>query len=142
GDQDAVHVEVALQHNDGYSESVRAFANNIYNVEGGTHLSGFRSALTRTINAYGKKEGIFKDTIPAGEDFRDGLTAIVSVRVPDPHFEAQTKARLTNIEVEGIVTSVVNEGLARHLEENPDVAKLIAQKGLRALEAREAARKA
>ncbi|MEX0718417.1 MAG: DNA gyrase subunit B [Planctomycetaceae bacterium] len=142
GDSDDVRVEVALQHNDGYLENVRAFANNIYNVEGGTHLSGFRSALTRTINAYGKKEGIFKDTIPAGEDFREGLTAIVSVRVPDPHFESQTKIRLTNIEVEGIVTSVVNEGLARHFEENPEVAKLIANKGLRALEAREAARKA
>ncbi|MEX0702575.1 MAG: DNA gyrase subunit B [Planctomycetales bacterium] len=142
GDLENAHVEVALQHNDGYLENVRAFANNIHNIEGGTHLSGFRSALTRTINAYGKKENIFKDALPTGEDFREGLTAVISIRVPDPQFEGQTKTKLGNSEVEGIVTSVVNDGLARYFEENPEVAKLIANKGLRAAEAREAARKA
>ncbi len=141
GAQDDVEVDVALQYNDGFSESVRTFANNINNIEGGTHLSGFRSALTRSINTYGKKAGIFKDFTPAGDDFREGLTAVISVRVPEPQFEGQTKTKLGNSEVEGIVTSVVNDGLNKYFEENPSVAKRVAQKGLLAAEAREAARR-
>ncbi len=142
GELDNVEVDVALQYNDGFSENVRTFANNINNVEGGTHLSGFRSALTRSINVYGKKQNIFKDYVPGGDDFREGLTAVISVRVPEPQFEGQTKTKLGNSEVEGIVTSVVNDGLNKFFEENPSVAKLIANKGLKAAEAREAARKA
>jgi DNA gyrase subunit B len=139
---DEIGVEVALQYNDGFSENVRSYANNIYNPSGGTHLSGFKSALTRTINAYGKKQNIFKDFTPAGDDFREGLAAVVSVRVPEPQFEAQTKVKLVSMEVEGAVTSAVNEGLARFFEENPSIAKTICTKGLRAAEAREAAKKA
>jgi len=135
-------VRVALQYNDGYSENVRAFANNIGNLEGGTHLSGFKSALTRSINNYGKRENLFKDYVPQGDDFREGLTAVISVRLSDPQFEGQTKTKLGNSEVEGIVTSVVNDGLTKFFEENPSVAKLVAAKGLRAAEAREAAKKA
>ena len=142
GEQDDIQVDVALQYNDGVSENIRTFANNIYNLEGGTHLSGFKSALTRSINTYGKKAGIFKDHIPAGDDFREGLTAVVAVRVPEPQFEGQTKTKLGNSEVEGIVTSVVHEGLNRFFEENPQIAKVVASKGLLAAEAREAARRA
>ena len=141
GEVEGCQVDVAFQHNDGFTENVRAFANNIFNMEGGTHLSGFRSAVTRSINAYGKKEGIFKDFVPTGDDFREGMTAIIAVRIPDPQFEGQTKTKLGNGEVEGIVTSVVNDGLMRFFEENPGVAKKISQKGLLAAEAREAARK-
>ncbi|MCA9063609.1 MAG: DNA gyrase subunit B, partial [Planctomycetaceae bacterium] len=141
GESEGIQVEIAMQQNDGYTENVRAFANNIYNSDGGTHLSGFRTALTRCLNAYGKKENLFKDITPTGEDFREGLTAIVSVRVPDPKFEAQTKVKLVNPEVEGVVNSVVGEGLARYLEENPGNAKKLIAKGINAAEAREAARK-
>jgi DNA gyrase subunit B len=141
GDVEGVEVNIAMQYNDGFSENVRCFANNIYNVEGGTHLSGFRSALTRSLNSYGKKSGIFKDSTPSGDDFREGLTAVITVRVPDPQFEGQTKTKLGNSEVEGFVTSVVNEQLTKFFEENPKVAKIVAQKGLLAAEAREAARK-
>jgi DNA gyrase subunit B len=139
---DETEVRVALQYNDGYSENVRAFANNIGNLEGGTHLSGFRSALTRSINNYGKRANLFKDFAPQGDDFREGLTAVICVRLPDPQFEGQTKTKLGNSEVEGIVTSVVNDGLNKFFEENPSAAKVIAAKGLRAAEAREAAKKA
>lgn len=141
GNQDGVDVNIAMQYNDGFSDNVRCFANNIYNLEGGTHLSGFRSALTRSLNNYGKKSGIFKDSTPSGDDFREGLTAIITVRVPDPQFEGQTKTKLGNSEVEGIVTSITNDQLNKFFEENPNVAKIIAQKGLLAAEAREAARK-
>jgi DNA gyrase subunit B len=141
GNLEGVEVAIAIQHNDGYSENVRAFANNIFNLEGGTHKSGFYSALTRVLNNYGKRENLFKDFTPGGEDFREGLTAIVAVRVPDPQFEGQTKTKLGNSEVEGIVTSFAHEGLSKYFEENPGVAKRIAQKGLMAAEAREAARK-
>ncbi len=141
GKQDDVDVDVALQYNDGFSENVRTFANNINNIEGGTHLSGFKSALTRAINIYGKKQNIFKDATPAGDDFREGLTAVISVRIPDPQFEGQTKTKLGNSEVEGIVTSIVHEGLTKFFEENPAIGKKIAQKGLLAAEAREAAHK-
>ncbi|MBT4868452.1 MAG: DNA gyrase subunit B, partial [Planctomycetaceae bacterium] len=140
--QEDIGVEVALQYNDGFSENVRSYANNIYNPSGGTHLSGFKSALTRTINAYGKKQNIFKDATPAGDDFREGLAAVISVRVPDPQFESQTKVKLVNTDVEGAVTSVVNEALTKFFEENPSIAKTICTKGLRAAEAREAAKKA
>ena len=142
GQQDDVEVDVAVQYHMDFTETVRTFANNINNIEGGTHLSGFRSALTRSINNYGKKENLFKDATPTGDDFREGLTAVIAVRVPDPQFEGQTKTKLGNSEVEGIVTSVVHEGLTKFLEANPKIAKLVAGKGMRAAEAREAARKA
>ena len=142
GQQDEVEVDVALQYHLDFTETIRTFANNINNVEGGTHLSGFRSALTRSINQYGRKENLFKDATPTGDDFREGLTAVISVRIPEPQFEGQTKTKLGNSEVEGIVTSVVHEGLTRFLEANPKVARLVAGKGMRAAEAREAARKA
>lgn len=141
GESDGVEVDVALQHNDGYTENVRAFANNIFNVDGGSHTSGFRSALTRSLNTYAKKNNLFKDTSPAGEDFREGLTAVISVRVPDPQFESQTKVKLTNPEVEGIVQSVMGEGLLKYMEENPANAKKLVAKAINAAEAREAARK-
>ncbi|MEZ6033845.1 MAG: DNA gyrase subunit B [Planctomycetaceae bacterium] len=140
-EQDDVVVEVAFQYNDGYTENVMAYANNIYNPDGGTHLSGFRSALTRTMNNYAKAGNLFKDVTPVGEDFREGLTAIVSVRVPDPKFTSQNKVKLTNGEVEAAVQTVVNEGFTRYLEENPPIAKKLIAKAVMAAEAREAARK-
>ena len=103
GEIDGAQVDISVQHNDGSTENVRCFANNIFNIEGGTHFSGFRGALTRTINAYGKKANLFKDFTPSGDDFREGLTAVITVRVPDPQFEGQTKTKLGNSEVEGIV---------------------------------------
>ncbi|WP_437203990.1 DNA gyrase subunit B [Planctomicrobium sp. SH664] len=142
GAVEAVEVDIALQWNDGYSESVRCFANGISNSEGGTHLSGFKTALTRTLNNYGKNANLFKDMNPAGDDFREGLAGVVTVRIPNPQFESQTKIKLTNPEVEGAVNSVAGDVLSKYLEENPAIAKLICQKGLRAAEAREAARKA
>ncbi len=105
-------------------------------------MSGFRTALTRTLNNYGKSSGAFKDLSPQGEDFREGLAAVVTVRIPNPQFESQTKIKLTNPEVEGAMNSVVGEQLVKYLEENPQIAKLICQKGLRAAEAREAAKRA
>jgi len=140
--QDEVRVEVALQYTTNDEERVRCYANNAYNSMGGTHLSGFRSALTRALNAYGDKEGQFKNVSPIGEDFREGLTAVVSVQVPEPQLEAQTKVRLNNPEVEGIVSSVVYDFMAKHLEENPKDAQRIMKKVLLAAEAREAAAKA
>src|SRR6185503_5684781 len=125
-----------------YSENIHTFVNNINTVDGGTHLSGFRTALTRTLNAYGKKENIFKDLTPTGDDFREGLTAIIAVRVPNPHFEAQTKGKLNNPEVEGIVNSITGDYLTKYLEQNPKTAKMIVMKAMLAAEAREAARKA
>ncbi len=140
---DAVRVEVALQYTTTEEERVRCYVNNAYNQGGGTHLSGFRSALTRALNAYGSKGGHFKNGLePIGEDFREGLTAVVSVQVPEPQFDSQTKIRLNNPEVEGIVASVVNEQLARFLEENPKEAQKIMKKVVLAAEAREAASKA
>jgi DNA gyrase subunit B len=139
---EGVGVEVALQYTTEDSETCKSFVNNISTIEGGTHVVGFRTALTRTLNAYGKKEKLFESLIPTGEDFREGLTAIISLRVPHPQFEGQTKTKLGNSEVEGIVNSAVGDFLARYFEENPKSAKVIAQKGLLAAEAREAARKA
>ncbi|TWU13041.1 DNA gyrase subunit B [Symmachiella macrocystis] len=141
GEIEGVEVEVALQYNDGFSENLRTYTNNINTIEGGTHLSGFKSALTRTLNAYGKKANLFKDTTPSGDDFREGLTAVISVRVPDPQFEGQTKTKLGNSEVEGYVTTVTNDALMKFFEENPSTAKRVCQKGMLAAEAREAARK-
>jgi DNA gyrase subunit B len=138
-----VRVEVALQYTAaGDQERVLCYTNNAYNPGGGTHLSGFRSALTHTLKAYGNSGSLFKNTEPIGEDFREGLTAVVSVQVPEPQFESQTKIRLNNPEVEGIVTSVVNESLKKFLEENPKDAKRIMGKVVLAAEAREAAAKA
>src|SRR5438128_6320340 len=140
---DEVLVEVAIQYNNSEEERVRCYANNAYNSVGGTHLIGFRAAITRTLNGYGSKENLFKnDLTPIGEDFREGLTAIVSVQVPEPQLEAQTKIRLNNPEVEGIVASVVNEQLGKYLEENPKEASKIMKKVIFAAEAREAAAKA
>ncbi len=140
----AVEVEVALQYNESISESVVSYCNNIHTVEGGTHLTGFRTALTRTLNNYAKSAAPAKnkDLTITGEDFKEGLTAIISVKVPDPQFEGQTKTKLGNGEVEGIVAKVVNDKLAEFLETNPAAAKKVIAKALLAAEAREAARKA
>jgi DNA gyrase subunit B len=135
-------VEVAMQYNDGYNETIESFANNINTHEGGTHLSGFKTALTGTINRFAEGAGLMKDTRPSGDDVREGLIAVVSVKVPEPQFEGQTKTKLGNSEVEGFVASAVNERLGSFFEENPKEAKLIFQKGIQAAEAREAARKA
>jgi DNA gyrase subunit B len=138
------YVEAAIQYTDDYSESVYAFANNINTVDGGTHLTGFRSALTRTLNDYARKAGLLKDNEAnfTGEDVREGLTAIISVKLPEPQFESQTKAKLGNAEVKGQVESVVSEAFATFLEENPREAKAIVEKCLTSARAREAARQA
>ena len=141
-DDGEVEVDVAVQYTGGTTESIRTFANNINNLEGGVHLSGFRSALTRAVNTYGKNANLFKDYAPTGDDLREGLTAVIAVRVPDPQFEGQTKTKLGNSEVEGIVMSIAHSGLNKFFEENPSVAKSICQKGILAAEAREAAKKA
>ena len=136
-------VEVALQYNDSYGESTHTFANNINTIDGGTHLSGFKSALTRTINDYARRNGFLKgDETLSGEDVREGLTAIVSVKLAEPQFEGQTKGKLGNAEVAGAVQSVVNDALGAFLEENPQTAKRIIDKCINASRAREAARKA
>ena len=139
-----VEVEVSLQYNEQYSENVFSYVNNINTHEGGTHLVGFRTALTRTLNNYGYKNNLVKeDKITlTGDDFREGLTAVVSVKVPEPQFEGQTKTKLGNSEVKRIVESVVGQELANWLDQNPGDAKRIIEKSLRAAEAREAARKA
>ena len=139
-----VTCEIALQYHDGYNETLLCFTNNIFNKDGGTHGSGFKTALTRTMNAYAKRIGFLRDsqTPPSGEDLREGLIAIVSVKLPNPAFNNQPKERLLNPEIEGIVSSVVNEKLESWLSENPAEAKIIISKGIRAAEAREAARKA
>ncbi len=142
GQFEDVGVEIAMQYSSEYTENVHSYVNNICTIEGGTHVSGFRAAITRTLNNYGKKENLFKQIVPAGDDFREGLTAVISLRVPEPQFEGQTKTKLGNGEVEGIVNSVVGEMFGKFLEENPKTAKVIAQKGLLAAEARESARKA
>jgi DNA gyrase subunit B len=145
GDKDGIDVEIAMQWNDGYTETVYSFANNINTHEGGTHLSGFRSALTRTINYYVSKNNLAKDLKDAnigGDDIREGLTAVISVKIPRPQFEGQTKTKLGNTEVKGIVEAVLNDRLGAYLEENPAVAKRIINKAVDAARAREAARKA
>ena len=137
-------VEIAIQYTDSYSEVVLSFANNINTEEGGTHLSGFRSALTRTLNDYGRKNNIIKEKEEnlSGEDVREGISAVISVKLPDPQFEGQTKAKLGNSETRGVVDSVLSEKLEIFLEENPKVGKQILDKALSARRAREAARKA
>jgi DNA gyrase subunit B len=142
GEYDGVGLEVAIQYSAEYTENVHSYVNNICTIEGGTHLSGFRAAITRTINSYGKKSGLYKDLIPSGDDCREGLTAVISLKVPEPQFEGQTKTKLGNSEIEGIVNSAVGDYLAKYLEENPKTAKIIVNKGLLAAEARESARKA
>ncbi len=142
GEYEGVGLEVAIQYSSEYTENVHSYVNNILTTEGGTHVSGFRAAITRTINAYGKKSGLYKDLVPSGDDCREGLTAVISLRVPEPQFEGQTKTKLGNSEIEGIVNSAVGDYLAGYLEENPKTAKIVVQKGLLAAEARESARKA
>ena len=144
GSQEGVEVEFAFQYTDGYSENILSYANNIQTPEGGTHLSGLRSSLTRTVNDYARKYNFIKDNEDnlQGEDIREGITAIISVKISDPQFEGQTKSKLGNSEVRGVVDSYVSENLAAFLEENPKPAKSIIDKALASRRAREAARKA
>ncbi|AYE34333.1 DNA topoisomerase (ATP-hydrolyzing) subunit B [Clostridium septicum] len=144
GEKDGILAEISLQYNDGYSENLYSFANNIDTIEGGTHLAGFKSALTRVINDYAKKFGHIKenDKNLSGDDIREGLTAVISVKISEPQFEGQTKTKLGNSEVRGIVDSILTEGATIFLEENPNVAKIIIEKALMAARARDAARKA
>jgi DNA gyrase subunit B len=144
GKENPLSVAIALQYNDGYADSLHSFANNINTPGGGTHLSGFKTALTRTLNFYAKSNNIVKDEkdLPNGDDLREGLSAVITVKVPNPQFEGQTKDKLGNGEVEGFVSNAVNERLATWLEEHPGDAKRIIQKGVVAKQAREAARKA
>jgi DNA gyrase subunit B len=142
--KDDVLAEIVMQYNDSYQEHIMCFANSIYNDEGGTHQAGFRNALTRAINQYSKANNLTKDKEPAvtGEDLREGLMAVLSVKLPNPRFGSQTKHKLINGEIEGVVSSITYEGIMAHFEENPQVAKRIFEKGLNAARAREAARKA
>ena len=144
GTRDGVYVEVAMQHNDSYNDATYSFVNNIITPEGGTHLAGFRNALTKTFNAYARANKLLKDSEPAltGDDIREGLTAIISVKIEEPQFEGQTKQKLGNSEARGAVDSIVSEQLTYFLEQNPTVAKTICEKSLLAQRAREAARKA
>ena len=144
GQKDQVMVEVALQHNDSYNDATYSFVNNIVTPEGGTHLAGFRNAVTKTFNAYARANKILKDNDPAltGEDIREGMTAIISIKIEEPQFEGQTKQKLGNSEARGAVDSVVSEQLTYYLEQNPQVAKAICEKSLLAQRARDAARKA
>ncbi len=145
GEKDGIDAEIALQWNDGYAETLYSFANNINTHEGGTHLSGLRSALTRTVNSYASRNNLSKDLKDAtisGDDIREGLTGVISVKIPRPQFEGQTKTKLGNTEVKGIVEAIVNDKLGAFLEENPNVAKRIIAKAVDAARAREAARKA
>jgi DNA gyrase subunit B len=143
GEKDAVQVEVALQYTDGYTENIHTFANNINTIEGGTHLIGFKGALTRVLNDYGRKNKLFDESFSfSGEDSREGITAIISVKVRKPQFEGQTKSRLGNSEVRGIVESITSEKLSDFFEENPPVAHMIIDKAILSSKAREAARKA
>ncbi|HEY2435400.1 MAG TPA: DNA topoisomerase (ATP-hydrolyzing) subunit B [Vicinamibacterales bacterium] len=145
GEKDGIDTEIALQWNDSYAETLYSFANNINTHEGGTHLSGFRAALTRSVNSYAAKNNLTKDLKDAtisGDDIREGLTAVISVKIPRPQFEGQTKTKLGNTEVKGIVETIVNDKLGAFLEENPSVAKRVILKAVDAARAREAARKA
>ncbi|MDD5088659.1 MAG: DNA topoisomerase subunit B [bacterium] len=143
-EREGVPVEVAMQYNDGYNENIFSYVNNINTVEGGTHLSGFKSALTRTFNSYAEKNKLYKKEgfQLSGEDVREGLTAVLSVKVSEPQFEGQTKTKLGNGEVKGIVEQIVNDKLGEYLEEHPHTAKAIIEKSMNAARAREAARKA
>ncbi|HOM99271.1 MAG TPA: ATP-binding protein, partial [Acidobacteriota bacterium] len=143
-DRDGVQIEVALQYNDGYNETLFSFANTINTVEGGTHLAGFKAALTRSLNAYATELGLLKDLKQnlSGDDVREGLTAVISVKLPNPQFEGQTKAKLGNSEIRGLVETVCNEQLTLYLEQHPAEARRIVEKAIEATRAREAARKA
>ncbi len=138
----SVRCEIAMQYTDAMNENVLAFGNNIFNPDGGTHLQGFKTALTRTINGYAKQNGLLKDLTPSGDDLREGLTAIISVKLPNPQFNNQTKEKLLNAEVEGFVSQVVAEKLGQWLEQHPKEAKRMCERAVLAAEAREAARKA
>ena len=144
GEKEGIIAEISLQYHDGYTENLYSFANNIDTIEGGTHLSGFKTALTRIINDYGKKFNHIKenDKNLSGDDIREGLTAVISVKISEPQFEGQTKTKLGNSEVRSIVDSIVGEGVSIFLEENPNVAKIIIEKAVMAARARDAARKA
>ncbi|NWF50327.1 MAG: DNA topoisomerase (ATP-hydrolyzing) subunit B [Ignavibacteriaceae bacterium] len=145
GERDNTPVEIAFEYSDSYSENVHSYVNNINTIEGGTHLVGFRTALTRTFNNYAYKNGLIKENSKitlTGDDFREGLTAVISVKVMEPQFEGQTKTKLGNSEVKSIVETIVGEKLSEYLEENPSIGKKIIEKCMRAAEAREAARKA
>ncbi|MGB2630380.1 MAG: DNA topoisomerase (ATP-hydrolyzing) subunit B [Candidatus Omnitrophota bacterium] len=141
-ERDNILVECALQYNEGYAENIYSFVNNISTTEGGTHLTGFKSALTRTVKNYGKKRNVIKGEALSGDDAREGLTAVLNVRVPNPQFEGQTKTKLGNSEVEGLVEAAVNDMLGTYFEEHPDVGRKIVAKTVMAARAREAARKA
>ncbi len=142
--RDEVFVDVVMQYNDSYNDQILCFANSIPNPDGGTHLTGFRTALTRAINQYAKSNNLLKDKDPAisGDDVREGLVCVLSIKLPNPRFESQTKVKLVNTEIDGIVSSVVYEGLMTYFDQNPPVAKRIIDKALTAARAREAARKA
>lgn len=142
GERNGVTIDIAMQWTDGYNEEIDSFVNTIYTPEGGTHLTGFRTALTKTINDYGKANNLLKDTTLEGSDCREGLTAIVSIRMPEPQFEGQTKAKLGSSVAQGAVSALMNEKLSEYLLENPQVAQLIVKKAISAYEGREAARKA
>ncbi|MFI4876956.1 MAG: type IIA DNA topoisomerase subunit B, partial [Blastopirellula sp. JB062] len=142
GVSEEVGFDIALQYSEEYTENLHSFVNNINTHEGGTHVSGFKTAMTRTLNNYAKKEGLLKDITLSGDDFREGLTVVISLRVPNPQFEGQTKTKLGNSEVEGIVNSAVGDFLSKYLEEHPKIGKLIIRKAVLANQAREAARKA
>jgi DNA gyrase subunit B len=143
-EKDGVTAEIAMQYNDGYSETMYSFANNVNTIEGGTHLIGFKSALTRTINNYAVANDLLKDMKEnlTGDDVREGLAAVISIKLPDPQFEGQTKAKLGNSEIKGLVETIVNEHLGAYFEENPTVARKIVTKAIEAARAREAARRA
>src|SRR5205085_1002687 len=142
--KDEVFVDCVMQYNDSYSDQILCFANSIPNPDGGTHLTGFRSALTRAINQHAKQNNLLKEKDPtiSGDDVREGLVCVLSVKLPNPRFESQTKVKLVNTEIDGIVSSIVYEGLMAFFDQNPPVARKVIDKGLLAARAREAARKA
>ncbi|MDY0224357.1 MAG: DNA topoisomerase (ATP-hydrolyzing) subunit B [Candidatus Methanomethylophilaceae archaeon] len=142
GVKNDIDIDIALQYTDGYNEAVDSFVNTIYTLEGGTHLTGFKTALTKTINDYGKENGMLKDITLEGTDVREGLTAIVSIKMADPQFEGQTKAKLGSSVAQGAVSSFMNEKLAEYFLENPSIAAIVVKKGITAFEGREAAKKA
>jgi DNA gyrase subunit B len=141
-EKEGIHLEISMQYNDGYQDNVFTFANNINTTEGGTHLMGFKAALTKTLNRYSEQNNLGKDARLSSDDVREGLVAVISVKLSEPQFEGQTKTKLGNSNVKGIVESLVTTGLSTFLEENPQVAKLIITKSIQAAKAREAARKA
>ena len=142
GEREGIEVEIAMEYNDSFSDNIFTYCNNVNTIEGGTHLVGFKSALTRTLNNYGTKNNLLKNVQLQGDDVREGLTAVISVKVGEPQFEGQTKTKLGNSEVKGVVESIVNEKLADFLEQNPSVGRKIIDKNLTAAQSREAARRA